>query len=550
MPAWLPYLVSLLIFVGLVFGVVYQVVPTNELSVVAGPLPTPIQHVILIMMENLATATVVGGGGVPYQTSLSQAYAWGGTNYYAICHPSTGNYIALTSMQPLHCGSDGPPVAPYYSVNNIYNQLNTAGKSWTEYEEAATQPCQLTSSGLYATRHTAAPYYADLNPGGSGSCQTNDIPISSLVNNFPYAQTPGDFTFIVPNLNNDAHNTNAQTGDTWLASFVPKLIAQSWFSRSVIFITYDESGSPQLNTGPGTDGGGPVPMFAVSPYSAGLGALTGTHDHYDLLATMEWLLGVPQLAGGNGAYTPAPMTSLFSFGTCTKCAAGLSAGLSVSPSSIKTGATATFTATASGGAPPYSYAYSGLPGGCGTATGTTVTCEPSIPGTYAASVVVTDSAGSIATAGATLSVTSPTSTLLAALSVSPSSPAYNTTYTLTVAPTGGKSPYSYEWSSVPGGCTGLPTSTLTCSGTNPGPQEAVVLVTDSAGATSLANLNFTVAGGPGPGPSIFPAITEQTYIGIAASGGIALGILIAWALRRPEWGVSIAVVSAVVLVVL
>ncbi|MGA8302444.1 MAG: hypothetical protein WA691_07745, partial [Thermoplasmata archaeon] len=75
-------------------------------------LPTPIQHVFLIMMENEGVEQVVGSGGVPYQTYLANTYAWGGdalknggVGYYSICHPSTGNYIGLTSGLPLHCGS-------------------------------------------------------------------------------------------------------------------------------------------------------------------------------------------------------------------------------------------------------------------------------------------------------------------------------------------------------------------------------------------------------------------------------------------------------------
>ncbi|MGA8302510.1 MAG: hypothetical protein WB873_02275, partial [Thermoplasmata archaeon] len=86
--------------------------PSAELVAAQGDLPTPIQHVFLIMMENEGVQQVVGGSGVPYQTYLANTYAWGGdalknggVGYYSICHPSTGNYIGLTSGLPLHCGS-------------------------------------------------------------------------------------------------------------------------------------------------------------------------------------------------------------------------------------------------------------------------------------------------------------------------------------------------------------------------------------------------------------------------------------------------------------
>ncbi|MGC2789557.1 MAG: carboxypeptidase regulatory-like domain-containing protein, partial [Thermoplasmata archaeon] len=145
---------------------------------------------------------------------------------------------------------------------------------------------------------------------------THVVPIANLIQDYPYNATPPAFTYIVPNLDNDAHNTNAKVGDTFLKGFVSQLVNQSWFSSTAIFITYDESGSPQLDTGYDGLAGGPVPMFAVSPYSVGIGAVDQTNtSHYNLLSTMEWLLGLPPTGTGNDG-TPAfpPMKGLFNFG--------------------------------------------------------------------------------------------------------------------------------------------------------------------------------------------------------------------------------------------
>jgi len=278
-----------------------------------GPqLPTPIKHVFLILMENEQTGIIYGQE--PYETQLANRYAWGGdanapngTGYYGICHPSAPNYLALTSGQPLQCGSDGYST---YPVNNLGNLLQTAGESWTAWEESATVPCQEYSSGLYVVRHNPFPYYSDLGGNASGSaCDTHVLPIANLTQDFPYSATPPTFTYIAPNILNDAHSSSAAVGDAFLAGFIPKLIAEPWFQSSVIFITYDEAytenGSENFS---GYDGllGGPVYTVAVSPFTEGVGALEFNSSHYDLLSTIEWLLGLPGTGTGNDSTLAFP----------------------------------------------------------------------------------------------------------------------------------------------------------------------------------------------------------------------------------------------------
>jgi phosphatidylinositol-3-phosphatase len=274
------------------------------------PFPTPIQHVFLIVMENEQTNIIYGQQ--PFETALANEFAWGGdantpegVGYYATCHPSAPNYLALTAGQPLQCGSDGYST---YSANNLGNLLDTAGESWVAWEESATVPCQTTTTALYAVKHNPFPYFSDLGVDTPGSaCETHVLPIANLTQDYPYSATPPAFTYIVPNLLNDGHNTNASVGDGFLASFVPKLMAERWFQSSVIFITWDEgynaNGSENFT---GYDGlnGGPVYTVAVSPYTAGVGALGFNSTHYDVLSTIEWLLGLPGTGTGNDS-TPA-----------------------------------------------------------------------------------------------------------------------------------------------------------------------------------------------------------------------------------------------------
>jgi hypothetical protein len=64
----------------------------------------------------------------------------------------------------------------------------------------------------------------------------------------------------------------------------------------------------------------------------------------------------------------------------------------VSPNPATSGYTAYFNVTATGGTPPYSYAYTGLPAGCSTANESFLPCIASTAGTFTVRVFVNDSA--------------------------------------------------------------------------------------------------------------------------------------------------------------
>jgi phosphatidylinositol-3-phosphatase len=292
-------------------------------------LPTPIRHVFLIMMENEQTDLIYGKQ--PFQTYLAKTYAWGGDasantghiGYYAVCHPSAPNYLALTAGQPLQCGSDG---YHSYDVNNLFNVMDNHGVSWIGYAEGAAHNCDTSDTGTnYLQRHDPIHYYADLGGQTSGSvCETHDVAIASLLNDYPYSKVPPAFTYIAPNDKDDGHSSSAAYGDHWLREFLSKLVNTTWFGSSAIFITYDEaytSGGSDNTTGYTAGGtkltGGPVYMVAVSPYSKGIGPVDTVDDsHYNLLSTFEWLLGLPATGTGHDGTASFPaMKALFHFST-------------------------------------------------------------------------------------------------------------------------------------------------------------------------------------------------------------------------------------------
>ncbi|MGA7861577.1 MAG: alkaline phosphatase family protein [Thermoplasmata archaeon] len=263
--------------------------------------PTSIRQVIIVLLENENQATVLRQG--PFEKHLAQTYA-SASSYYAICHPSAPNYLSITSGKPSQCGSDEYKV---YSTINLGTLVDAAGLTWKAYDESMPQPCDTSNSGLYAVRHNPFLFYADV-VRNAAFCRSHDVN-SKYFNESAANGTLPNLSFYTPNLLDDGHNTNVAFADKWLKGWLSPLLNDSIFSNSVFFITYDESG----NSGSGYNGtaGGKVYFAAVSPDLKAGYALTTDASHYNLLTTIEWLLGLGRTGHHDSWAAWPPMKSLF-----------------------------------------------------------------------------------------------------------------------------------------------------------------------------------------------------------------------------------------------
>src|SRR5207245_8119053 len=116
-----------------------------------------------------------------------------------------------------------------------------------------------------------------------------------------------------------------------------------------------------------------------------------------------------------------------------------------SPASPQAGQFVSFTGSASGGTPPYSFSWSFGDGSAGT--GSAVTHAYSSAGSYTVTLSIKDggSPQQTATSQQTISVTNPSSTLTASFTFSPSSPQTGQSVTFT-GTASGASPYTFTWS--------------------------------------------------------------------------------------------------------
>lgn len=276
-----------------------------SVQVVAPSSPSDIQHVIVVYLENEAASSVLKDG--PFEKHLAYTYAYA-SNYYAITHPSAPNYLAGTSGSVFsQTGSDNYHV---YSSVNLGDLVQDAGKTWAAYDENMPTPCDLNNTTSYAVKHNPFTFYQDIIDDRATECNVHDLPQADW-NTSVADNTVPNYVFYTPNLYDDGHNSNVEFADAWLKAWLSPLLNDSFFQSSVFLITYDEGAN---DAGYNGTAGGNVYFVAVSPYARMHSTLAENESHYDMLTTVEWLLGLGTTGQLNDNVTLWPaMTSLFSF---------------------------------------------------------------------------------------------------------------------------------------------------------------------------------------------------------------------------------------------
>jgi phosphatidylinositol-3-phosphatase len=246
--------------------------------------PRTLGHVIWIVFENKSYSSIIGSANAPYINSLAQQCGLA-TNYFAVARPSLPNYIAMTSGSTQGITDDAGPASHPLSVSSIFSQL---GSGWKSLQESMPSDCFKSNSDPYVVRHNPAAYYTNID------CAAGDVPLASP------PDLSAAFTLVSPNLCNDMHDCPVQTGDSWLSTFMPTVLASADYQagNTIVFITWDEGGSSSQQ----------VATLVVSPYTAAGTQALGYYDHYSLLRTTEELLALDAL--GNASTAPS-MASAF-----------------------------------------------------------------------------------------------------------------------------------------------------------------------------------------------------------------------------------------------
>ncbi len=195
-----------------------------------------------------------------------------------------------------------------FDVDNIARRMLSAGVTFRVYAEGITQGYTGGNTGLYLIRHNPFAMLSDV----AGSQQVaNEVlwPFSQLATDLANNDLP-DFSFIVPNVDDDAHDGTPQQADSWLqTNIVAPLSANAAFESGgdgLLIVDFDEAADSDT-----TNGGGRVsPVFWGPRVKPGYTQVSTTlYQHESMLHTVMDALG---LSSPPGAAANAPsMTEFF-----------------------------------------------------------------------------------------------------------------------------------------------------------------------------------------------------------------------------------------------
>jgi len=219
-----------------------------------GVKPPSSSRVFLLLEENHSYSDVIGNSAMPYLNGLAAKYGLA-TQYYADTHPSIGNYFMLTTgrIETIDDGFTG-----VISDDNIVRELMKANKTWHSYAESLPSNGYLGGDSYpYLKHHNPFTYFQDVIGTSQAS---NIVQFSQFSADLGSGNLP-DFSFIVPNALDDAHDGTLAGADQWLQHNIDPLVTSSVFQNNgVLVIVFDESELSDV-----AHGGGHVAMVIVGP---------------------------------------------------------------------------------------------------------------------------------------------------------------------------------------------------------------------------------------------------------------------------------------------
>src|SRR5437588_11806452 len=267
-----------------------------------GPVPL-MGHVIVVVEENNDYSSVIGSSSMPYLNGLAQQYALA-TKYYAVTHPSIGNYFMMTVGKIV---TNDDSYSGVVSDDNIIRRLIAAGKTWKAYAEDLPSVGYTGGDvGNYARKHNVIALLSDVV--NDATQRQNLVPFTQFDTDLAGGHLPA-YSFMAPNLCNDAHDCSLATADQWLQANIAPLVNSALFRQDgLLVIVFDEAGSDNTN------GGGHVPCVIVSPKAKRGYEGVGVYEHQSLLRLTAEALGV---AAPNAAASAPDMGEFFTTTTGT-----------------------------------------------------------------------------------------------------------------------------------------------------------------------------------------------------------------------------------------
>jgi hypothetical protein len=248
------------------------------------------EYIVTVVFENREYGTVVNNRQMPYFNELAKSYTLL-TQHYAVTHPSLPNYLALLSGQTFDLTFDCTTCV--YDAPSLPDLIEASGRTWKAYEEEMPSSCFLgAEAGRYEMKHNPFVYFKSIRLD-SVRCKRSVVPMGQLYTDLATGNLP-NYSFITPNMCNDAHDCGLGIADDWLKALMlallPALDAQA--KPYLLVITWDEGQGSHSCCGLPPAAGGRVATILVSPQAKGGFKDTTPYTHYSILKTIaeSWRL--------------------------------------------------------------------------------------------------------------------------------------------------------------------------------------------------------------------------------------------------------------------
>jgi Phosphoesterase family len=264
------------------------------------------KHVVMVIEENLGYASVVRNADWPNLNSLIANGALP-TNYYANAHPSIGNYFMLTTGQLLTNDDNSTTV---WNVDNLARRMLAANIPFRIYAEGISRGYVGGNTGPYLVRHNPFARLSDIANDPQIANQTI-WPFTQFATDLANGTLP-EFSYIVPNVDDDAHDGTPQQADSWLQTKVVIPLSNNPAFASggdgLLIVDFDEAALSDTAHG----GGHVSPVFWGPAAKVGYTQTSSTlYQHQSALRTVMEMLGLPNPPG---AAASAPSMSEFLVG--------------------------------------------------------------------------------------------------------------------------------------------------------------------------------------------------------------------------------------------
>lgn len=247
----------------------------------------------LVIVEENHTASEAFRA-MPYLSSLAHTYGYM-SNDHALTHPSLPNYIGILSGTTAGIRDDANPALHPLHGESAFDRAARYGHPAKIYAEGQPRACAQANSGRYAVRHNPWAYFAD--PGERAACLKDDVASGTtaggaLRHDIDAGALP-QIGMLIPDVCHDGHDCSLGTADTWLKSWLPRIMAGPDYraGRLSVIVTFDEDDSVGNNT---------VLTTVISPYTSHIVSST-SFNHYSLTRYFGEITGMTLLRGAASA---------------------------------------------------------------------------------------------------------------------------------------------------------------------------------------------------------------------------------------------------------